>query len=175
MSGATAAIPASPPAVVLCVSLLISWLLAMTQVPMFAKSFLPPRIKEHPQGQDEVLNKPIHRFVRKMTSFLVDHKKVTLAVSVSLLVLAGWSFRYVKNLYFPDFDYNQFVVEYWMPSQTNPEKVRHDLLEITDRLKEKYPQIQRITASQGSAPARYCLLVLYYKKSELLAKLGTRH
>ncbi len=143
---------------VLCVSLLISWLLAMTQVPMFAKNFLPPRIKEHPQGQDEVLNKPIHRFVRKMTSFLVDHKKVTLAVSVSLLVLAGWSFRYVKNLYFPDFDYNQFVVEYWMPSQTNPEKVRHDLLEITDRLKEKYPQIQRITASQESAPARYCLV-----------------
>ncbi len=144
---------------VLCVSLLVSWLLAMTQVPMFAKTFLPPRNPKRADGGDnEVLNKPLHRFVRKMSSFLIDNKKVTLAVAVSLLVLAGWSFRFVKNLYFPDFDYNQFVVEYWMPSQTNPEKVRHDLLEMTGRLKEKFPEIHRVTASQGSAPARYCLI-----------------
>lgn len=142
---------------VLCVSLLASWFLAMTQVPMFAKSFLPARHKAK-EGESDTLNKPIHRFIRRMAAKLIQYKKLTLCSSVALLFIAGWAFKFVKNLYFPDFDYNQFIVEYQMPPQTNPDVVKRDLLEMTAKLKEKYPQIQRITASQSGAPARYCLV-----------------
>lgn len=142
---------------VLCVSLLVSWFLAMTQVPMFAKTFLPARHKAKP-GENDALNKPIHRFIRRTAAILIQYKKTTLCTSVVLLFIAGWAFKFVKNLYFPDFDYNQFIVEYQMPPQTNAEVVKHDLLEMTAKLQEKYPQIQRITASQSGAPARYCLV-----------------
>lgn len=64
---------------------------------------------------------------------------------------------YVKNLFFPDFDYKQFIVEYHMPSQTDPDKVRDDLLEMTDLLL-KNPAIEKVSASQGGAPGMYCLV-----------------
>ena len=63
----------------------------------------------------------------------------------------------VKNLFFPDFDYKQFVVECYMPAQTDPDKVRDNLLEMSALLK-KNPAIERVAVSMGSAPARYCLV-----------------
>ena len=63
----------------------------------------------------------------------------------------------VKNLFFPDFDYKQFVVECFLPSATDADVVRDRLLEMSDRLSGN-PDIERIAISQGSAPALYCLV-----------------
>lgn len=63
----------------------------------------------------------------------------------------------VKNLFFPDFDYKQFIVEYSLPPQTSPDRVRKDLLRMTGMLKKRQG-IERITACMGSVPARYCLV-----------------
>ena len=141
---------------VLCVSLLSSWVLALIQVPMCAKSWLPAREKKAEKG-GEVMNSPVHRFVRRTVSLLIAHKKKTIAVAVAVLLLCAFGMTKVKNLFFPDFDYKQFVVEYFLPAQTDPDKVRHDLLKMTELLHQN-PAVERVTASMGSAPARYCLV-----------------
>ena len=141
---------------VLCVSLLSSWVLALIQVPMCAKSWLPAREKKAEKG-GEVMNSPVHRFVRRTVSLLIAHKKKTITVAVMVLLLCAFGMTKVKNLFFPDFDYKQFVVEYFLPAQTDPDKVRHDLLEMTELLHQN-PAVERVTASMGSAPARYCLV-----------------
>lgn len=141
---------------VLCVSLLASWVLALIQVPICAKSWLPLRDKK--QGKPtEVLNSPVHRFVRRSIGTLIEHRRITLAVAGIVLALCIFGMTKVKNLFFPDFDYRQFVVEYYLPSQSSPDRVRHDLLEISNWLRE-YPEVERVAASMGSAPAHYCLV-----------------
>lgn len=141
---------------VLCVSLLASWVLALIQVPICAKAWLPVREKKN--GKEEgVMNSPIHRFVRRSISYLIDHKKMTIATAVGVLLLSVFGMTKVKNLFFPDFDYKQFMVEYTLPPQSDPNRVRHDLLEISKLLKQN-PEIERVAASMGSAPAHYCLV-----------------
>lgn len=140
---------------VLCVSLLASWILALTQVPVCAKSWLPTREKKTQQPQ--IYHSPIHRFIRRTISLLVEYKKTTLATAFILLALCIFGMTKVKNLFFPDFDYKQFIVEYFLPSQTDPDRVRKDLLEMSALLKEN-PAIERVAASMGSAPAHYCLV-----------------
>lgn len=140
---------------VLCVSLLASWILALTQVPVCAKSWLPTRKKKTQQPQ--IYHSPIHRFIRRTISLLVEYKKTTLATAFILLALCIFGMTKVKNLFFPDFDYKQFIVEYFLPSQTNPDRIRKDLLEMSALLK-KNPAIERVAASMGSAPAHYCLV-----------------
>lgn len=140
---------------VLCVSLLASWILALTQVPVCAKSWLPTREKKTQQPQ--IYHSPIHRFIRRTISLLVEYKKTTLATAFILLALCIFGMTKVKNLFFPDFDYKQFIVEYFLPSQTDPDRIRKDLLEISALLK-KNPAIERVAASMGSAPAHYCLV-----------------
>lgn len=142
---------------VLCVSLLSSWVLALVQVPMCAKQWLPKE-QPKPAGQEgQVMNSPVHRFVRSSISFLIGHKKSTITLAFSLLILSFYGMSKVKNLFFPDFDYSQFMVEYYLPAQSSPDRVRHDLLEMSDWLKQN-PKIERVAASMGSAPAHYCLV-----------------
>ncbi|MBO4332449.1 MAG: efflux RND transporter permease subunit [Paludibacteraceae bacterium] len=142
---------------VLSVSLLASWILALTQVPVFSKTLLPARDSSARQNTSKVMNSPMHRFVRSAIDKLIEYKKTTIAVSVALLVFCMANMVHVKNLFFPDFDYKQFVVEYYLPSQTDPDKVKHDLLEMTEMLR-KNEHVERVAASMGCAPAHYCLV-----------------
>ncbi len=141
---------------VLCVSLLASWVLALTQVPMCAKSWLPARWKEG-SGAQAVYNSPVHRLVRRLIGLLTGHQKATLVVAAALLALCIYGMTRVKNLFFPDFDYKQFIVECYLPPQTDPDHVRHELLEMSALLRQN-PAIERVAASMGSAPAHYCLV-----------------
>ena len=141
---------------VLCVSLLVSWVLALIQVPVCANSWLPRREKEK-RGSNGVMNSPVHRFVRRAIGFLIRYKKTTISIAVAVLLLCIGGMTQVKNLFFPDFDYKQFVVEYYLPPQSSPDRVRHDLLEMSELL-QKNPKVERVAASMGSAPAYYCLV-----------------
>lgn len=142
---------------VLCVSLLASWILALVQVPVCAKSWLPKREKSTRSDSEAVMNSPVHRFIRRAIGFLVGYKKTTIVVAFSLLALCLVGMTRVKNLFFPDFDYKQFVVECFFPAATDADVVRNRLLEMSDRLSDN-PAIERVAISQGSAPAHYCLV-----------------
>ena len=143
---------------VLCVSLLASWVLALVQVPVCAKSWLPVREKSETAAQKPaVMNSPVHRFVRRAIAFLIGYKRATIVVAFAVLGLSIFGMTRVKNLFFPDFDYKQFVVECFFPSATDADRVRDRLLEMSDSVR-LHPGIERVAVSQGSAPAHYCLV-----------------
>ena len=139
---------------VLCVSLLASWVLALVQVPFCANVWLPRHEKP---SKDGVMNSPVHRFIRRSISVLIEHKRLTIATAFVVLVACIFGMTKVKNLFFPDFDYKQFIVEYYLPQQSSPDRVKHDLLEMSDLLLQN-PAVERVAASMGSAPAHYCLV-----------------
>ncbi len=141
---------------VLCVSLLASWVLALVQVPICAKTWLPSREKRGEQN-GAVMQSPVHRFIRRTITFLIGYKRTTIFVAFGLLALCLFGMTRVKNLFFPDFDYKQFVVECFFPSATNADSVRDRLLDMSEQLSTN-PQIERVAVSQGSAPAHYCLV-----------------
>lgn len=139
---------------VLCVSLMCSWVLALVQVPVCAKQFLDPL---KPGEGKEQMNSKLHKMFRRMLVVLIDHRWLSISTAAVVLVVCLSGMAKVKNLFFPDFDYKQFVVEYQLPAEAGPNRVKHDLLEITDSLL-KNPDIERVVASMGGAPARYCLV-----------------
>ena len=139
---------------VLCVSLLASWVLALVQVPFCANVWLP---RQEKPSKDGVMNSPVHRFIRRSISVLIEYKRLTIATAFVVLVACIFGMTKVKNLFFPDFDYKQFIVEYYLPQQSSPDRVKHDLLEMSDLLLQN-PAVERVAASMGSAPAHYCLV-----------------
>lgn len=142
---------------VLCVSLLASWVLALVQVPYCANVWLPRKERPAKPGNEGVMNSPIHRFIRHSISTLIEHKKLTITTAFVVLAACIFGMTRVRNLFFPDFDYKQFIVEYCLPPQSSPDRVRHDLLEMSDLLLQN-PAIERVVASMGAAPAHYCLV-----------------
>lgn len=142
---------------VLCVSLLASWALALVQVPVCARYWLPIRCKKEKNGQTDVLNSPVHVFVRRTVSRFIGCKYTIIILAFVLLFLSLFGMTRVKNLFFSDFDYKQYVVECFFPSATNADHVRDCLLEMSQKLSER-PDVERVAVSQGSAPAHYCLV-----------------
>lgn len=145
---------------VLCVSLMVSWFFAIVQIPVCTAAWFPA--SNHHQSPTPDAIKPVHntRFaamVRKIIGFLVGHKALSLTVAVLMLILSALGFLKVKNVFFPDFEYDQVVVECFWPHATSAEKVKANLLEMTKMLKQN-DKVVRVSASQGSAPAHYSLV-----------------
>lgn len=140
--------------VVLCISLFISWLLAMTQVPLFAAKWLKPV----PEGEkQELFQSKAYLMFRRLLERLLRYKTVTLIVAMLLLGIAILNFGNIKKSFFPDFNYGQAYIEYRLPVSSSPGKVIDDLHTITDYLKS-LEGVQMVASSHGQTPTRYCLV-----------------
>jgi multidrug efflux pump subunit AcrB len=140
--------------IVLAVSLLLSWILALTQVPIQAGFMLPSRF-----GQD---NKVPHssmpyRILRRILSWGVHHKTTSITVAVLLVAASVYGFRLLPQGFFPDMDYNQLYIEYKLPEGTNITQTASDLAAIERYLLAR-GEVTHVTSSAGGTPARYNLV-----------------
>jgi multidrug efflux pump subunit AcrB len=140
--------------VVLCISLFISWALAMTQVPLFAAKLLTGNKKN---DNRELFSSWGYRKFRKILERLLHYKTVTLMVAVILLAMAAFNFQNIKKTFFPDFNYNQVYIEYKLPAGTSPQKLNNDLHQITAHLLSM-KEVKQVVSSHGQTPTRYCLV-----------------
>ena len=140
---------------VLCVSLLVSWLLAIVQVPVCSAAWCNPRHDK--QKKPSRLARRFPSLVRKTLDYILRHKIATISVAATLVLVSVWGFTKVRYDLLPDFEYEQLVVECFWPESTNADEVRDNLLKMTEELQQD-KHITRVSASQGSAPAHYCLV-----------------
>lgn len=141
---------------VICVSLMASWILALIQVPVCSDQWLKPVPASSGEVLDLKLN-PIQKVIRKLVVFLIDHKWVSVTIAVIVLGLSGWSITLLRNVFFPDFDYDQFVVECTFPIESNPDNIRERMFMLTDSI-EAMEGVESVAISMGGAPGRYCLV-----------------
>ena len=140
--------------IVLCISLLISWLLAMTQVPLFAGKLLKERKSD---GDATDMMRKANNAIRKVLLLLINHKVATFAAATILMALAGLGIRHVQNAFFPDLNYDQVYIEYILPDGSSPDMVNRDLAVITNHLLT-IDEVTQVVSSHGMTPARYCLV-----------------
>ena len=138
---------------VLAIALMVSWVLALTQVPIFAAILKPPSSPSIMGRGKALIGRVRGGF---LLHFFMKHKLAVFIASIVCLAASAFGFTFVKLKFFPDFDYNQLYVEYTLPTQTSSGRVKHDLLEITEKL-SGYDEIVKIAVSQGGTPARYSL------------------
>lgn len=139
---------------VLAISLLLSWILAIIQVPLFSYTMLKTSKK---QTEKDPMETPFYRWLKRVLEWILRHKVVTLLFIVLLLGISGYSFKYVKMAFFPEFTYKQAFLEYKLPDGTSIDKVEHDLIDISNWLLTD-PGVESVTTSLGGAPTRYNLM-----------------
>lgn len=140
--------------VVLCISLFISWALAMTQVPLFAEKLLK---RKNTKENKELYQSWGYLKLRKILGTLLHYKSVTLIIALLLLVTAIFNFKNIKQNFFPDFNYKQVYIEYRLPANAGPQKVNEDLQKITHHLLS-LDEVKQVVSSHGQTPTRYCLV-----------------
>lgn len=85
------------------------------------------------------------------------HKKLAVGVTLVLLGVSIWLYRYIPQGFFPDLSYSQLYIEFSMPEGTRIERVQKDMASIEDYLLSR-PDITHVTTSFGGTPSRYNLV-----------------
>jgi multidrug efflux pump subunit AcrB len=145
---------------VLAISLFLSWLFAMVQTPFMAARFFKNGVKKKKKDKEQnsdPYNTKFYQKFRKSLVWTLSHKSMFLAVSILILVVSFYSFRFIKFEFMPLLDYNQFVIEYKMPKGTDITAVEDDINEISKEIL-KWDDVINVTAAVGSTPARYTLI-----------------
>lgn len=142
--------------IVIAVSLLLSWVLALVHVPIMANALLKPSKKANEKNKDPYSG-IMYKALRKTLTFALSHRLTVIALTVLLLVICVFCYRFLPQTFFPDMNYDQLYMEYKLPEGTNYTQVQQDLDSIQSYLKKR-PEIKHVTASTGGTPSRYNLV-----------------
>lgn len=144
--------------IVLAVSLLLSWVLALTHVPVHCDLTLRyPKGSGTESDSKDPFDSKIYRWFRRVLDYVLAHRLAAVGIAVILVLGSVWCYRYIPQMFFPDMAYNQLYIEYRMPEGTSPEKVENDLEEI-EALIRKDDNVNHVVTSLGGTPGRYCLV-----------------
>ena len=142
--------------IVLAVSLLLSWVLALMHVPLMANRQLHPEAEANPAGR-RVYKGKVYALLRSILCFGLTHRWSFVLSMVALLGLSFLGYGYMRQGLFPDMVYDQLYMEYKLPEGNNSTRVAHDLEEIEAYLKSR-EEVTHVTASIGGTPGRYNLV-----------------
>ena len=142
--------------IVLAVSLLLSWVLALVHVPLMANRYLHPAVEANATGTREYKGRT-YAALRAALRMGLAHRWSFVLAMVVLLGLSAFGYRYMRQGFFPDMVYDQLYMEYKLPEGNNYTQVAQDLREIEAYLKTR-KEVTYITASIGGTPGRYNLV-----------------
>ncbi len=143
--------------IVLAVSLLLSWILALVHVPLMADKMLKGAKYGKADAGKSMYDGWIYRFLRKVLACSIKHKAASIVLALVLIGGAFWGYKYMRQGFFPDMTYSQLYMEYKLPEGSSPSRVEADLEEIREWLQAR-PEITDVTTSLGGTPARYNLV-----------------
>lgn len=142
--------------IVLAVSLLLSWLLALTHVPVHAAKFLNVEPAKENESKDPYDSK-YYKLLRKILFWGLCHRIITIVIAATLTIISLACYGLLPQGFFPDMNYNQLYMEYKLPEGTNSTQVSKDLAEI-EQLLLKRSDVSHVTTAIGSTPCRYNLV-----------------
>lgn len=154
--------------VIIAVSLLLSWVLAMTVTPIQCLDFLPQSSFEK-QGRDP-LNGRFFRMFRKLLALAIRRRWLTIGVMAALLAASIVGFGKVPQEFFPKASRSQFMVDYWAPEGMRIQQVSTDLRAIESKLLEDR-RVAAVSVFIGGGPPRFYLPVDPEKPCQSYAQL----
>ena len=140
--------------IVIAVSLLLSWVLAITQNVFFVQEFVRRPRPDELKG--ELFSGRAYDLFRQALRWTIQRRYVVLGAMVLLLVIAGWGFRFIPQQFMPLLNKQYFSVDVWLPEGTRIEESDRQMTEMTAYL-NSLEVVKKVSSFVGQTPPRYYL------------------
>ncbi|MBU2115176.1 MAG: efflux RND transporter permease subunit, partial [Gammaproteobacteria bacterium] len=149
---------------VLLVSLLLSWVTAITLTPFFASLLFKDKLQTH-NGQAANTAQPnevelyqgvIFTLYRKLLSAALRYRVATYSITLLLLVCAVMGFAKVKQVFFPPSNTPIFLVDLWQPEGTDIRQSAEDAVQLMNYLLAQ-DGVSHVTSTSGRGAERFML------------------
>ncbi|MBQ7156817.1 MAG: efflux RND transporter permease subunit [Bacteroidaceae bacterium] len=144
--------------IVIAVSLLLSWLLALVHVPIMADQMFAKTDDDDKDKADvDLYSGKAYNVLEKILHFGLHNRVLMIGCAVGMFLVSAFCYKFLNQAFFPDMEYDQLYMEYKLPEGNNYTQVEADLAKIQEMLR-KHDNIKNITASVGGTPSRYNLV-----------------
>lgn len=140
--------------IVIAVSLLLSWVLAITQNVFFVQEFVRRPRPDELKG--ELFSGRAYDLFRQALRWTIQRRYVVLGAMVLLLVIAGWGFRFIPQQFMPLLNKQYFSVDVWLPEGTRIEESDRQMTEMTAYL-NSLEGVKKVSSFVGQTQPRYYL------------------
>ena len=140
--------------IVIAVSLLLSWVLSITQNVFFIQEFVGQPAKAVPAG--ELYKGKLYDRFRKVLDFAIQKKYAVVGAMVVLLGLSLWGFRYVPIVFMPQLNKQYFTVDMWLPEGSRIEETQRCMAQLVDSL-EQFDEVVQVSSYIGQTAPRFYL------------------
>ena len=140
--------------IVIAVSLLLSWVLAITQNVFFVQEFVRRPRPDELKG--ELFSGRAYDLFRQALRWTIQRRYVVSGAMVLLLVIAGWGFRFIPQQFMPLLNKQYFSVDVWLPEGTRIEESDRQMTEMTTYL-NSLEGVKKVSSFVGQTPPRYYL------------------
>ena len=140
--------------IVIGVSLMFSWVFALTQTPFFIQEFVRrPRPEEL---KSALFDGKYYNMFRRSLRWVIKHRYATIACMVLLLVLSAWSFKFIPKVFVPALDKQYFTVDVWLPEGSNIDETGKLAEEMAEYIRT-HGEAEMVSTFIGRTPPRYYL------------------
>ena len=134
-------------------ALIVSWIIAVVFTPYLGVKMLPA-IKPIEGGHHAIYGTPNYRRLRRLITFAVRHKFVTVAIVGIAFALSGAGMGALKQQFFPTSDRPEVLVEVRLPEGTSMETTTA-AVEKLERWLEDQPEAKIVTSYVGQGAPRF--------------------
>jgi len=164
---------------VLLVSLLLSWVTAITLTPFFASLLFKaePQASSPAEIEAELYRGVIFNVYRRALTLVLTHRAVSYGVMLLMLLGAVVGFGQVKQVFFPASNTPMFMVDLWQPAGTDIRYSLDENQQVAAFLRQQ-PEVTAVTATIGRGADRFMLTYqpekIYPAYSQLIVRVAEK-
>jgi multidrug efflux pump subunit AcrB len=153
---------------VVMVSLLLSWVTAVTVTPLLCVMFL--KVPTQDGSAPDPYGGGFYVKYKALLTNCIRKRYLTAVVVIAMFSTALWGFSYVDQSFFPGSTRPQFMVDIWLPQGTHIDETTAKVAEIESYLGE-IDEIAHVTSLIGQGGLRFLLTYTPEKLNSAYAQL----
>ena len=136
-------------------ALVISWVVSVYFVPYLGARFL--RVKPHAEGQShDLFDTPFYNRFRGLVGWCVDHRWITIGLTIGVFVLGLAGMGKVQQQFFPDSSRMEIMVDLWLPEGATIQESERVAARFQQRMQQE-AGVETVTTWIGSGTPRFYL------------------
>lgn len=139
---------------VTAIALILSWFVAVIFVPYIGYWLL--KKPKDGQGHAEVFDTPFYQRFRRCIEVCVNHRWITIGITVMAFIGGGYSFRFIEQQFFPDSNRLEIMVNLWLPEGTAFEETEKQAIKLEQWLAQQ-PEVEGYASFVGDGAPRFYL------------------
>jgi multidrug efflux pump subunit AcrB len=138
--------------VVIAVSLIVSWIVAVLFTPLLGVTILPATLPGHHAEGGRLT-----RVFRRTLDACMRHRWTTIIATVLIFALSVFGMRFVQQQFFPSSDRNELVIDFNLPQNSSIAETNAQMAKFEQEALKGDPDIDHWSTYVGSGAQRFVL------------------